>query len=546
MAFNPTSTIYLCNVPIDNTYQNQIRFKTVLEQQSYFRRKVVKSFAEYLTVRKTLPDGSLQSAVKVNANIDELYNCNYMFYQNEHHSQRWFFAFITKLIYVNEATTEVVFETDVYQTWMLSCEMKMSYVVREHSATDGIGDNLVPEKFNYQDYVYTNINKSNLEDWGYLLISSNICETGESIPRGTFHSGIYQGLYFYYCTDAIFLNDIIESLEKKNTDCILSIVVVPNFSVSKADINTYLSDIFPIVLKGQGYVKKTDSPASEDIDIDFSSLAFTFDGYSPTNNKLWTSPFFNLLVSNQSGKDVIYNVEDFKDRNAVKFSMYGDISTNPTVMLVPRDYKGIDKHIDYAIAITNFPQCGFNNDTFKMWLSKNSFGVAAGALSGASGLAAGAAALLSGVGGPMVALGGAVSMISGITGVLNTMNQVNSASKEANEAKVGSAHNNLLTAMKENHFVFRARMLKAEYAKTIDDFFTMYGYQTNKLKIPNVFDSNVAARPYFNYLQTVDCNIEGSIPDDDMKILKGIFNKGVTLWNPAVPVGDYAYDNRPV
>ena len=84
MTFNPTSTIYLCNVPIDSTYQNEIYFASPIQQQNYFSSKTVQPFTNYLTVRKTLPDGYLQSSVKVDANIDTLQskNCNYMYYQN--------------------------------------------------------------------------------------------------------------------------------------------------------------------------------------------------------------------------------------------------------------------------------------------------------------------------------------------------------------------------------------------------------------------------------------------------------------------------------
>ena len=80
MAFNPNSTIYLCNVPIDNTYTHQLYFASIAKQNEYFLTRVQKTFANYLTVRKTLPDGSLQSSVKVGANIDDLQNCNYMYY----------------------------------------------------------------------------------------------------------------------------------------------------------------------------------------------------------------------------------------------------------------------------------------------------------------------------------------------------------------------------------------------------------------------------------------------------------------------------------
>ena len=159
MEFNPISTIYLCNVPIDNSYKNQIYFSNVNKQQEYFRSKVVKTFTNYLTVRKTLPDGSLQSSIKVDCGIDQLrtIGCNYLYYQNEHHGNKIFYAFINKMIYINEGTTELIFECDVYQTWLFNVELKASYVVREHAVKDIVGLNIVPEKFSFQDYDYEHL-----------------------------------------------------------------------------------------------------------------------------------------------------------------------------------------------------------------------------------------------------------------------------------------------------------------------------------------------------------------------------------------------------
>ena len=91
-----------------------------------------------------------------------------------------------------------------------------------------------------------------------------------------------------------------------------------------------------------------------------------------------------------------------------------------------------------------------------------------------------------------------------------------------------------------NKFDIYYRSIKREYAQTVDDFFTMFGYQTNRVKVPNV-----SSRPCFNYVQTIDINIIGAIPNDDMLKLKNIYNSGVTLWKPTATVGDYSGNNAP-
>lgn len=44
--------------------------------------------------------------------------------------------------------------------------------------------------------------------------------------------------------------------------------------------------------------------------------------------------------------------------------------------------------------------------------------------------------------------------------------------------------------------------IKQEYARVIDNFFNMYGYKVNDVKIPNI-----TGRLNWNYVKTVDINL---------------------------------------
>lgn len=537
MAFNPSSTIYLCNVPIDSTYKHQIYFGNRTAQFDYFFARADKIFTEYLTVRKTKPDGSLQSSVRVNANIDDLYGCNYMFYQNGHHGTKWFYAFITNLVYINEGTTEIVFETDVWQTWMFDANIENSYVIREHSTVDFPGSNTVPESFNMQNYVLQEIMiDDTLDDWGYLIgtsehdFDSSMWEElfGKTTIRGQRMSGIYQGVYFYYFEDTSVINTFIETAINKGEDCILFITLIPKFCVSNNGIG--LED-----QNDEGWVYGSSRPAEKEIDLSFSPTSFTFDGYTPKNKKLYTAPFFKMVITNHNGQIAEYAIEDFEQDNHITFTMYGDISANPSVTLVPNDYKGVTENFDEGISISNFPQCSFTTDTFKMWLAKNQFSIA-GNMLGNAGIIAGSVAATALTGGGYLAVAGATAM--GANAILSTINEPYQASLQPNRAQTATAKSNLITAIKENKFRYYIQTIKPSFARTIDDYFTMYGYQTNKIKTPNL-----SARPYYNYVQTADINITGTIPCDDMRILKAMFNNGVTLWKPNATVGDYSVDN---
>ena len=71
----PQGMIYLCKTPLENDYKNQLTFTNSASQESYFNSTVLKSYSEYTYQRH-------DSAVKVGANIDDIINCNYMFYKN--------------------------------------------------------------------------------------------------------------------------------------------------------------------------------------------------------------------------------------------------------------------------------------------------------------------------------------------------------------------------------------------------------------------------------------------------------------------------------
>jgi len=88
-----------------------------------------------------------------------------------------------------------------------------------------------------------------------------------------------------------------------------------------------------------------------------------------------------------------------------------------------------------------------------------------------------------------------------------------------------------------NDFVLYAKTIHYEYAEIIDDFFDMFGYATNRVKVPNL-----TGRDCWNYVKTIDVNITGAIPADDMIKLKSIFDNGVTLWHND-NIGDYSQTN---
>lgn len=89
------------------------------------------------------------------------------------------------------------------------------------------------------------------------------------------------------------------------------------------------------------------------------------------------------------------------------------------------------------------------------------------------------------------------------------------------------------------------KQLKDEYAESLGSYFNLYGYKANRLVDLSAPRQCFHSRRCWNYVQTVDAKITGNINTNAMSEIKGIFNKGVTLWHPesGVTVGDYGANN---
>lgn len=78
----------------------------------------------------------------------------------------------------------------------------------------------------------------------------------------------------------------------------------------------------------------------------------------------------------------------------------------------------------------------------------------------------------------------------------------------------------------------------------IANMFHMYGYKVNRLETPNT-----RSRTRFNYIKTIGANITGSINQNDLLELKGIFDNGITIWHyhkQDFHYLDYQYENMEV
>ena len=91
---------------------------------------------------------------------------------------------------------------------------------------------------------------------------------------------------------------------------------------------------------------------------------------------------------------------------------------------------------------------------------------------------------------------------------------------------------------KQNFYCFELNII-ADDARRIDDFFSLYGYATNRIKIPNI-----SGRPQWNYVQTQGCILNGNVPADIRTTIAQIFDSGIRFWNNGDNIGNYNLTNK--
>lgn len=512
MYIEPNTNIRIIkNCPLDPTYDHTIYWNDVADQTVYFQgiTKYNLTRQSYQRVQK----GRMTVGVKA----EDLYDCNYLMFQNTSFGDKWFYAFIKGVEYVNNVTSEITFEIDVMQTWFFDYNLGMCYVDREHSEFDNVGSNTVPEDLEQGPYVEVTTGQIIPNNWNALrimMLTTFNPETGEAYS-GEIQNGIFSGLRpTWYETPAEFKTAIQKIINDNKIDGVVAVYMCPFYTNS-------------------------------DIEFEISKQYSTINGYVPKNAKMFTAPY-NVLHIYNGQQNMDFNYELF-GTTSCKFTLRCSTIPEPIVQIIPQRYAGHPDEGSFTgdderkLAVTHFPMCAFNVDVYKAYLAEYSARLPIENYQAQLGVARSMAGLL----GPalMANPSGIVQGVSRLASSVLDVQALNAqrsdiATKPAEVRGTSNPNADWIT----NYMLFRYKKLciKAEYARIIDDFFTMYGYATHRLKVPNR-----NSRPHWNYVKTVGCVLEGSVPADDVSHICSIYNNGITFWHHADEIGDYSLDNRP-
>ena len=528
ITVTPQGIIYLCKTPLINDYKNQLTFSNETTQYNYFASTIQKSFSDYYYIKK-------DNTVKLNVNIDDIINCNYLFYRNAGFTNKLYYCFITNMEYINENCTAVTFETDVYQTWLFNINYNKCFIEREHVNNDAVGLHTVPENLETGEYFCNDHAKdatmdSYASDLCFIMASTSQPLTGEAkdtvAPTSTYN-GIYTGLSYYRYDATSAIDSILEIFAKNGkTDAINGIFMAPK----------WLAPLSDGVLRD---VAQSSSPNS--FNINLVKQAY-LDGYLPRNNKLRCFPYNFLLVSNNIGQNGILHYEKFSG-DVATFNVKGVLNPGCSINITPTNYNGSASSDNDAIQLGKFPICNFQNDMYTNWLTQNSINVMGQTISSDDiNIASNTFNAVSGIASNVTTgnySGSISSTVNGLSSIANSLiqqKQHNMISPTVN-GQLNSADVNVASG--NNTFHFYKMSIKKEYAKIIDDYFSMYGYKVNEVKVPNI-----NGRQNWNYVKTIECNFTGDIPQTDMLIIKQMFNNGTTLWHNPSTMYNYSNSNN--
>ena len=545
MYITPNTVVrLLTGVPLDTTYSHTIYFANKSAQTQYFVSKTKGGcmFGNQSYQRHT------KGSIRLQKSADDIYDCNYMMFQNTSFGDKWFYAFITSIEYVSNVVCEIQYEIDDMQTWFFEVKLLDSFVEREHSATDVAGDNIVPEPVNIGEYFISQINQTTLfDDFCCILVSpyKRVQSTigteylwlniqGEIPVPPTVIQHQMTCLFYTVVKSASDMGQFLYELtDQGKAESIVSIYCVPSDFVS-----TYNSGQ---VLQG--------TPATKSYQY-YSTKPTTLGSYTPKNKKLLTYPYNKFVISTNDGNQRDYAFEWFTGDSGVRFNIYANLMENASFKAVPVNYKDRAFNYEESAMLTDFPLTGYITDSFKAWLAQNKTRLAMQTASsiaegGIGDIAAGSQMLtpvtkvLSKKGAEMMSKGYEQLGKQGARGVGGVITDIISHSVNRYHAQ-GSADGSLEMSMQKKDFCGYQYYVNPRNAEIIDDFFNVYGYATHRVKKPN---RNV--RPHWTYVKTVDINVEGDAPADAVAHICSIYDEGITFWKNPSEVGNYSLNNSP-
>lgn len=574
--YQPEGTILFGSVPWNDSYRHVRLYGSLDEQYNDITSMMRRSSSNYVYIGRN-------RRLKVDIEADKLYHMNYCMYRNDSLTDGYIYCFITDVEYVNDHTSEITLETDIFQTYMFGVDWTIPpcFIERETVPSESPKYLLTQEPDFNLVYEVTDQEETLFTPGGVVIMTSMMPHQNSNLiedilnPMGwyaspgsiSYYKGVAMGAGYYYIpyvhdgthvvTERI--ETILNGLTSAGAiDAVASVFVIPSFESRGSE----------------GWIE---TPQMQDAHLTARSSTLTipdneYSGYTPSNSKLSYYPYSYVKLTdfNGSTSELRYELLD-SDKIDIKYSV------NPSckALVSVRSYMGVEDNLEAGIVTTCGAQCSWNNDAYQSWLGRSSLslelgaaaaGVALAGLTGGSSLSLaatnlGEAAALDAAG--YSAMGGIAMREAGknvakwggkaaLGAGAYAANQFASNYKQPTVMR-GSAESDLMWMSGEQGVRVQRIQVRSEIAEQIDQFFKQFGYAVERVE-----PINITSRPYWNYVKTsastpkstnVNSGNEAPFtrgrgtPAGVLSVIQKCFDNGITFWHTTSGFGDMSLDN---
>lgn len=471
--------------------------------------------------------------------MDVAYNYNYMAFKNTSFENKWFYAFVTNVEYVNNITVEITYEIDYIQTWISTVDFNQCFIERQHQETDNYGDNLQPETPATGPFVYDELEEINYTpavvlvttiDKDHLIIDVPITEIPgyQNLARSGMISGCWY--YIYDCTDT--------------ADMTLLQVVLKAIEVANKQ-----DEVLCLIMAA---LELWDNSGTYSPTYKYYSAPTAVGSYTPRNSKVLVYPYSALSITTWDGNETLFQQELFDNTlvGRAMFEGWQNINAMSSLLFIPHHYKNRVINYDEAVESPTTPQCSWKNDQYMAWLSQNFMGSIVNPLKSieptyepapatTEGIIPANSEALTTVGEPVIS-----GATIGAAAALTLVDACVVKPLTIPDKFRGHLSNTARYQLRGLGFNVMRRRITEEYAKRLDKYFDMFGYKMNKVAVPNLH-----ARPKYTYIKTIKCSVHGYLPSDAARKIEQIFDGGIRFWDTSATFGSFDHsvnDNRPI
>lgn len=405
----PNSQIKLYS-DVEITDGLEIVFKSKAGQDAYFKSKLRASNVTCTYIKKT-------GKCRIEFPTSTVSQCNFITFTNASFENVTFYARVTNWEYVNNVTSDIMYEIDWFQTYMFNVEYKDAKIEREHLSED---DFQALEKNPWKTGIYEMETEEGLavdkNMLNFPVVGTEDDDTMYSIEVGDLYAVMQLSPYE---TDDTTLDDLlyenssgyyspkdnlihVGAKGESPAPAAIQYMKFPNpnyiafFQMSKINnegqlglanvvktltVNNASHNIIALYAIPRGYIHSfvsANSPVSDY--ANFKVKTPTFSKY--VNKKLYRAPyqFIELHLANEvkeyQYENFIPNATGENAETEVEFDVVASLENIPMMAIIPRFYKyapsgGLNNelNIDERIECKNIPHISYNIDDYSAFLS---------------------------------------------------------------------------------------------------------------------------------------------------------------------------------